>query len=86
MRKRINTNNVVIYINFNFFLYTMKSSIKIVNNSRNPAPDIDSAELFTFSFIRLHFTVSQSSHPDFAFISNEGLFLLYLLRVISTTG
>ena len=65
----------------------MKWGIEVVINILVvTALHIDFAKLFTLWFVCLHFTISLSSHPDFAFISNERLFLFYLLRVISTTG
>ena len=66
------------------YLYLINCGIEIDINIL--VVTIYSAELFTLSLIPLCFTISLSLHTDFAVISNEGLFLFYLRRVISITG
>ena len=48
-------------------------------------PNIDSAKLFTLSFIHLRYLLSIFT-STLAVISNEGFSLFFLLRVIFTTG
>ena len=69
-----------------FLWYIIKCSIEIdINILDVTIPNIDSAELFTLSFIRLHYLLSIFTSRLCCY-SSEGLFLFYLLRVISTTG
>ena len=69
-----------------FLFYIIKCGIEIdINILVVTIPSIDSAELFTLSFIRQRYLLSIFT-SNFAVIFNEGLFLFYVLRVISTTG
>ena len=84
LHKRINTDDIVILYRYCFLLYIIEYGIEIdINILVVTISNIDSAELFTL-FICAAFSLS--SHPHFTVISNAGLILFYLLRVISTSG
>ena len=69
------------------FLYVVKCNDIDSNILVATTPNIDSAKLFTLSFIRLRFTFSLSSYINLVVTSNERYFLFCLIVVRkSTTG